>query len=68
MLFVDAAFHVFTGVFDVTMFLDDQSYAQFCGLSTFDDKMFYKQTAFNKTCNWNARRAVKPDIKRRTSR
>ena len=40
------------------MFLDDQqSYTQFCGLSTFDDKMFYKQTTFNKTCNWNARRS-----------
>ena len=50
------------------MFLDDQNYTQFCGLSTFDAKCFYKQTAFNKTCNWNARRAVKPDIKRRTSR
>ena len=24
-------------------------------------KCFYKQTAFNKTCNWSARRAVKPD-------
>ena len=31
------------------MFLDDQSYTQFCGLSTFDDR---KQTAFNKTCNF----------------
>ena len=36
------------------MFLDDQSYTQFFGLSTVDGKTLYKQTAFNKTCNWNA--------------
>ena len=26
------------------------------------------KNAFNKTCDWNARGAVKPDMKRRTSR
>ena len=62
------------------MFHYDQSYTKFCGLKylqekikwswslgTYDDKMFSYKETFNKTCNWIALRAVKPDIKRQTS-
>ena len=47
------------------MFHDDKSYTQFCGLSNYNDKMFFKET-FNRTCNWNARRAVKPAMYQKT--
>ena len=39
---------------------------QFCGLKTYDYKNIIHRETLNKTCNWNARQAVKPDFSRWT--